>query len=74
MVNTYSVAYGKTVYKQKGEIQEWHPDCDFPDSRPSFIERWMHFVNYQHWMPAKHSGIYSKHFEENTRVTRGGRG
>ena len=63
MINTCSVTHCKTGYKRKGQVAEYHPVFGFPDTKPSFKEKWIHFVNRKHWTP-KNSGICAKHFEE----------
>ena len=45
MVNTCSVTYCKTGYKQKGQVAEYHPVFEFPDTKSSLKEKWIHFVN-----------------------------
>ena len=35
MVNTCSVTYCKTGYKQKGQVAEYHPVFEFPDTKSS---------------------------------------
>ena len=64
MVNTCSVTYCKTGYKQKGQVAEYHPVFEFPDTKSSLKEKWIHFVNCKHQTPTKSSGICAKHFEE----------
>ena len=71
IINACFVAYGKAAYKQKGGIQKYHLVYGFPNARPSLEKK---FVNCQYWMPKRHSGMYSKHFEENRRISRGWRG
>ena len=48
MVNTCSVTYCKTGYKQKGQVAEYHPVFEFPDTKSSLKEKWIHFVNCKH--------------------------
>ena len=57
MVNTCSVTYYKTSYKRKDQVAEYHPVSGFPDTKPSLKEKWIHFVNREHWTPTKNSGI-----------------
>ena len=48
MVNTCSVTYCKTGYKQKGQVAEYHLVFGFPDTKPSLKEKWIPFVNSKH--------------------------
>ena len=63
MVNTCYVTYCKTGYKRKGQVAEY-PVFEFPDTKPSLKEKWIHFLNRKHWIPTKNWAICAKHFEE----------
>ena len=46
MVNACFVTYCKTGYKRKGQVAEYHPVFEFPDTRRSLKKQWIHFVNF----------------------------
>ena len=66
MVNTCSVTYCKTGYKQQGQVAEYHPVFEFPDTKASLKENWIHFVNRKHWTPIKNSRIWAKSSRRST--------
>ena len=62
MVNTCSVVYCKTGYKED-KIPEKRPVFGFPDSNPNVKAKWVKFVSRKSWLPTKNSGICAKDFE-----------
>ena len=64
MVNTCSVVYCKTGYKNRenkeDKIPEKHPVFGFPDSKPNLKAKWVKFVSRKWWLPTKNSGILPK--------------
>ena len=58
MVNACFVTCCKTGYKQKGQVGEYHPVFEFPDTRRSIKKQWIDFVNHKHWAPTKKIRVF----------------
>lgn len=68
MVNKCVVVKCRSGYKKKK--QDGDPNCKpifrFPDQKKhsELRKKWIRFVNRQHWVPSRHSGICIDHFEQ----------